>query len=146
MIHSVNRPSLGGLCSVKLAFHAHDRMEERTPFHRSYTNQLQLAVDTLKLTGEAYHLPLRDNAGKVVGYAQFKRVPDRKSPRARHRARPGDAAARRERRGDAAPEGPKEVVTPAPTRPPTGTSGEGACGGGRLIPYVAMARASCVST
>jgi hypothetical protein len=42
---SVNRPGLGGLCSVKLAFHAHDRMEERTPFHRSYTNQLQLAAD-----------------------------------------------------------------------------------------------------
>lgn len=80
MIHSVNRPSLGGLCSVKLAFHAHDRMEERTPFHRSHADHLQLAVDTLKLTGEAYHLPLRDNAGKVVGYAQFKRVPDRKSP------------------------------------------------------------------
>lgn len=80
MIHSVNRPGLGGLCSVKLAFHAHDRMEERTPFHRSYTNQLQLAVDTLKLTGEAYHLPLRDQSGAVVGYAQFKRVPDRKTP------------------------------------------------------------------
>jgi hypothetical protein len=44
------------------------------------TNQLQLAVDTLKLTGEAYHLPLRDQSGKVVGFAQFKRVPDRKTP------------------------------------------------------------------
>lgn len=55
-------------------------MEERTPFHRSHADHLQLAVDTLKLTGEAYHLPLRGQDGEVVGYAQFKRVPDRKTP------------------------------------------------------------------
>lgn len=80
MFHPVNRPSLGGLCTVKLAFHAHDRMEERTPFHRSHADHIQLAVDTLKLKGEAYHLPLRDKDGKVLGYAQFKRVPDRDTP------------------------------------------------------------------
>jgi hypothetical protein len=43
---------------VKQAFR-HDRMEERTPFHKSYVNRLQLAVDTLNLKGNQYHLPLR---------------------------------------------------------------------------------------
>lgn len=76
----MNRPTLGGLCSVKLAFHAHDRMEERTPLHRSHADHLQLAVDSLKLTGEAYHVPLRGHDGAVIGYAQFKRVPNRANP------------------------------------------------------------------
>lgn len=66
--------------AVKQAFHAHDRMEERTPFHKSYVNQLQLAVDTLNLKGNQYHLPLRAKDGTVAGYAQFKRVPNRKTP------------------------------------------------------------------
>lgn len=66
--------------AVKLSAHAHDRMEERTPFHRSYVNQLQLAADMLPLNGEAYHLPLRAKDGTVAGYAQFKRVPNRNKP------------------------------------------------------------------
>lgn len=77
MFHRVNRPNLG---LVKSAAHPHDRMEERTPFHRSHVDFLQRAVDTLALTGEAYHLPLRDKSGNVVGYAQFKRVPNRSTP------------------------------------------------------------------
>lgn len=66
--------------AVKQARHAHDRMEERTPFHRSYVDQLQLAVDMLPLKGSAYHLPLRAKGGGVAGWAQFKRVPGRKRP------------------------------------------------------------------
>jgi hypothetical protein len=66
--------------AVKRAWHAHDRMEERTPFHRSHVDYVQHAVDTLNLPGDAYHLPLRAKDGGVAGYAQFKRVPNRKGP------------------------------------------------------------------
>lgn len=65
---------------MKFAAHAHDRIEERTPFHRSYVNHLQLAVDSLGLTGAHYHVPLRNNKGAVVGFAQFRRVPNRANP------------------------------------------------------------------
>lgn len=65
---------------VKYGAHAHDRMEERTPFHKSYVNQIQMAVDMLKLEGDQYHLPLRHQNGTVAGYAQFKRVPNRPHP------------------------------------------------------------------
>lgn len=70
----------GSLYGVKEGAHAHDRMEERTPFHKSYVNQLQLAVDSLGLEGAQYHLPLRHQNGTVAGYAQFKKVPNRKYP------------------------------------------------------------------
>lgn len=66
--------------AVKTARHAHDRMEERTPFHRGYVDELQRTVDMIPLSGESYHLPLRDKDGQVAGYAQFKRVPNRKRP------------------------------------------------------------------
>ena len=66
--------------AVKQAWHAHDRMEERTPFHKSYVDQLQRAVDTLPLEGDHYHLPLRAKDGTVAGWAQFKRVPNRERP------------------------------------------------------------------
>lgn len=66
--------------AVKTAWHAHDRMKERTEFHHSYVDQLQRAVDTLPLTGNAYHLPLRSKDGSIAGYAQFKRVPNRERP------------------------------------------------------------------
>ena len=65
---------------VKRGAHAHDRMEERTPFHKTYVNQVQLAVDTLGLKGNQYHLPLRNKDGTVAGYAQFKRVSNRAHP------------------------------------------------------------------
>lgn len=66
--------------AVKQAWHAHDRMEERTPFHKTYVDQLQRAVDTLPLEGDHYHLPLRSKDGTVAGWAQFKRVPNRERP------------------------------------------------------------------
>ena len=65
---------------VKTARHAHDRMVERTPFDRSNVEPIQKAVDTLGLKGESYHLPLRGKDGAIAGYAQFKRVPNRKGP------------------------------------------------------------------
>jgi hypothetical protein len=65
---------------MKLAWHAHDRMMERTPFHPSYVDQLQRAVDTLGLEGDEYYLPLRNKDGSIAGFAQFKRVPNRKWP------------------------------------------------------------------
>lgn len=65
---------------VKYGAHAHDRMEERTHFHKSYANQIQMAVDMLRLEGDHYHLPLRHQNGTIAGYAQFKRVPNRAHP------------------------------------------------------------------
>lgn len=70
----------GEFHDVKTSAHAHDRMEERTPFHKSYVNHLQRAVDTLDLHESSYHLPLRHQSGEVAGYAQFKRVPNRDKP------------------------------------------------------------------
>lgn len=64
----------------KLAAHAHDRIEERTSFHRSHVDLIQRAVDTLGLEHGTYHLPLRHQDGRVLGYAQFKSVPNRKYP------------------------------------------------------------------
>lgn len=64
----------------KTSAHAHDRIEERTEFHRSHVDLIQRAVDTLSLGPGTYHLPLRHQDGRVAGYAQFKSVPNRKSP------------------------------------------------------------------
>lgn len=69
-----------GFYAVKSAAHQHERMEERTPFHRSHADIIQRAVDYMDLAPGAYHLPLRDKAGVVVGFAQFKGVPNRKKP------------------------------------------------------------------
>lgn len=66
--------------AVKGAAHAHDRMEERTPFARSNVRPLQRAVDTLGLPPGSYHVPLRGRDGAVLGYAQFKAVPGRSHP------------------------------------------------------------------
>ena len=71
---------LAWLYGVKLARHAHDRMEERTPLHSSHVDLIQRAVDTLGLPKGSYHLPLRDKGGSVIGYAQFKGVENRKAP------------------------------------------------------------------
>lgn len=68
------------LHGVKNAAHAHDRMEERTPFHRSYATQLQLVADSLALGEGRYHIPLRNRDGSIAGYAQFKSVPNRATP------------------------------------------------------------------
>lgn len=65
---------------VKTAWHAHDRMEERTPFHRSHVDHLQRSIDTLQLSPGVYHLPLRNKDGSIAGFAQFKPVPNRKYP------------------------------------------------------------------
>lgn len=70
----------GGPYAVKGAAHAHDRMEERTDFHKSYVDQVQRAVDSLKLPKGSYHLPLRSQDGRVAGYAQFKGVRNRPFP------------------------------------------------------------------
>lgn len=70
----------GEFHDVKTSAHAHDRMEERTPFHKSYVNHLQRAVDTLDLKEQSYHLPLRHQSGAIAGYAQFKKVPNRERP------------------------------------------------------------------
>lgn len=66
--------------AVKGAGHAHDRMEERTPFSRSNVRPLQRAVDTLGLPPGSYHIPLHGRNGEILGYAQFKSVPNRRHP------------------------------------------------------------------
>jgi hypothetical protein len=66
--------------AVKQAFHAHQRMAERTPFKKGYVDELQKAVDMLPLEGPQYHVPLRTKDGVVAGWAQFKRVPNRTRP------------------------------------------------------------------
>jgi len=68
------------LYTVKQAWHAHDRMEERTSFHRDTVDDIQKAVDLMGLKPGSYHLPLRDKNGNIAGYAVFKGVPDRKTP------------------------------------------------------------------
>lgn len=55
-------------------------MESRTGFHRTHVELVQRAVDTLGLSGDAYHLPLRRADGSCDGYAQFRRVPGRAYP------------------------------------------------------------------
>ena len=64
----------------KVAAHAHERMAERTDLHPGHVDLIQRAVDTLGLPKGSYHLPLRQRDGSVIGYAQFKGVPNRKAP------------------------------------------------------------------
>jgi hypothetical protein len=66
--------------AVKGASHAEDRMEERTDLSRDNVRPIQRAVDKLNLSPGSYHLPLRGKDGSVLGYAQFKAVPNRKGP------------------------------------------------------------------
>ena len=66
--------------AVKGASHAEDRIEERTPLPRATIRPLQAAVDKMGLSPGSYHLPLRDKGGEIVGYAQFKAVPNRDRP------------------------------------------------------------------
>ena len=66
--------------AVKGASHAEDRIEERTSLPRSTIRPLQAAVDKMALSPGSYHLPLRGKDGNVVGYAQFKAVPNRDRP------------------------------------------------------------------
>lgn len=70
----------GGSYSVKMSAHPHDRIEERTSLGKDNISPLQQAVDFLGLSPGAYHLPLRGKDGSVLGYAQFKGVPNRKGP------------------------------------------------------------------
>lgn len=70
----------GGVYTVKHAAHPHDRIEERTQFHRESVELIQNAVDLMGLKPGSYHLPLRDKAGNVAGYAVFKGVPRRRNP------------------------------------------------------------------
>jgi len=79
---TLNEPSAqeGGPYAVKDAAHPHDRMEERTPFHRDGVDELQRVVDQIGLPPGVYHIPLRGKGGEVLGYAQFKGVPNRASP------------------------------------------------------------------
>ena len=69
-----------GVYTVKRAGHAHDRLAERTDFHRSAIASIQKSVDAMKLPQGSYHLPLRDKDGNVAGYAVFKGVLDRPGP------------------------------------------------------------------
>ena len=78
---SYDRPmDSGPPYAVKGASHAEDRIEERTPLSRSRIRPLQAAVDKMGLSPGSYHLPLRDKDGEIVGYAQFKAVPNRDRP------------------------------------------------------------------
>ena len=78
---SFDRPmDSGPPYAVKGASHAEDRIEERTPLPRSTIRPLQAAVDKMSLPPGSYHLPLRDKDGALVGYAQFKGVPNRDRP------------------------------------------------------------------
>jgi hypothetical protein len=78
---SYDRPTDSGPpYAVKGASHAEDRIEERTPLPRSTIRPLQAAVDKMALSPGSYHLPLRGKDGEVVGYAQFKAVPNRDRP------------------------------------------------------------------
>jgi hypothetical protein len=78
---SYDRPmDSGPPYAVKGASHAEDRIEERTPLPRSTIRPLQAAVDKMGLPPGTYHLPLRGKNGEVVGYAQFKAVPNRDRP------------------------------------------------------------------
>lgn len=65
---------------LKTSAHAHERMVERTDFHPAHVDLIQRAVDTLSLGPGTYHLPLRSQDGAVQGFAQFKSVPNRRSP------------------------------------------------------------------
>lgn len=69
-----------GTYLMKLNAHAHDRIEERTPFHKSNINKIQRAVDQMGLSPGDYHLPLRGKDGSILGYAAFKAAPGRKNP------------------------------------------------------------------
>lgn len=73
-------PEFRTLVGSKVAGHPHDRIEERTPLHKGNIEPLQRAVDFLGLSPGSYHLPLRGKDGQVLGYAQFKGVPNRKGP------------------------------------------------------------------
>lgn len=64
---------------AKAAAHAHDRMVERAGLPASHVDRLQRLVDTLALDPGVYHLPIRHD-GRLVGYAQFKSVPNRRAP------------------------------------------------------------------
>lgn len=78
---SYDRPAdSGGPYAVKGASHAEDRIEERTPLPRTVIRPLQATVDKMGLSPGSYHLPLRDQHGTVVGFAQFKAVPNRDRP------------------------------------------------------------------
>lgn len=72
--------ALGTESLGKEAAHAHERMRERTDLHTSHVDLIQRAVDTLGLPKGSYHLPLRRRDGEVIGYAQFKGVPNRRAP------------------------------------------------------------------
>lgn len=65
---------------AKFAAHAHDRMRERTPLSPRLVNVLQRNADQLNLQGQTFHIPLRVDGGRLVGYAQFRPVPDRPKP------------------------------------------------------------------
>jgi hypothetical protein len=71
---------LGGAFGLKTAAHPHDRIEERTPFHRSVADYVQAAVDSKQLTPGKYYLPLRNKDNSVSGYAQFRSVSNRQYP------------------------------------------------------------------
>lgn len=64
----------------KIALHAHDRMQERTPFPADLVDTVQKEVDAKKLPKGNYHVPLLDAKGFLRGYAQFKSVPNRALP------------------------------------------------------------------
>lgn len=54
--------------------HPAQRMNQRTEFHPKNVAKIQTLVNLMGLTPGSYHLPLRDRAGNVGGYAVFKAV------------------------------------------------------------------------
>ena len=77
----VTPPPEVGVYTVKNRMsHPQYRMNERTEFHPSNIDKLQSLVDMMGLSPGSYHLPLRDRAGNVGGYAVFKGVHGRKTP------------------------------------------------------------------
>lgn len=64
---------------TKLGAHAHDRMVERAGLPPEHVDRIQRLVDALALDPGSYHLPIR-HEGTLVGYAQFKSVPNRRAP------------------------------------------------------------------
>lgn len=65
---------------VKWAAHAEDRLRERTKIPEENLQLLRNAVMAMGLSPGHYYLPMRDQAGVVLAYAQWKPVTDQQHP------------------------------------------------------------------
>lgn len=55
-------------------------MRTRTPLSPRLVNVLQRSADQMDLKGQTFHVALHVDDGRLVGYAQFRPVPDRAKP------------------------------------------------------------------